>query len=196
MKFSQKRNRPPSCLSSYIKSYSSKKQIKSTTLDYTWKIEQFTHLCKIYDTFSSPSFSESDQYTIEVNVSHGINQFSSIVRFYILTDEAFHGLCVTTIKYPLHTVLSSKSIMGRISNKTLLIELPTLEFKAETINISLLVHCKFEIFRNLVSDTIQMKLLSPSTVFSKDVRYLQDSTLDKIQSSNEKSVTFIIRSSD
>ncbi|KAG5312152.1 KL41B protein, partial [Acromyrmex insinuator] len=187
----KKQTASPSYFSSYIKSYS-ETQIKSTTLDHTWKIEQFMHLCKIYDTFFSPSFSESGQYTIEVNVSHRIDQFSNTVRFYILTNKAFHGSCVTTIKYPLHTVLSSKSIMGRISNKTLLIELPRLEFKTGITNTSLLVHCKFDIFRNLVSDTIQMKLLPPSAVFSKDVRYLQDSTLDEIQSTNEKSITFII----
>ncbi|XP_018365197.1 PREDICTED: uncharacterized protein LOC108762623 [Trachymyrmex cornetzi] len=112
----KKQTASPSYFLSYIKSYC-ETQVKSTTLDHTWKIEQFVHLCKIYDTFFSPSFSENGQYTIEV-VSHRIDQFPNTVRFYILTNKVFHGSCVTTIKYPLHTVLSSKSIMGRISNKT------------------------------------------------------------------------------
>ncbi|XP_024881128.1 uncharacterized protein LOC112460598 [Temnothorax curvispinosus] len=162
-----------SFLPSYIKSCS-QTQIKSTILDHTWKIDQFLRFSKITNTIKSPSFPETaGQHMIQMSVLRHPGT-TGVVNFYIRTNKAFNGSCTTTVMYPPETALSSNSILGRISDMTLLIGISTAEFQFNSTD-TLIIHCKFECFHKMGNNTIHMHLLPSSTVL-KDMKSHDDST--------------------
>ncbi|XP_071571112.1 uncharacterized protein [Temnothorax nylanderi] len=173
----------------YIKSWS-ETQIKSNIFDHTWKINQFMCLINTMKTLMSPPFPEPDQYVIQMEVISQYSLYSSIpvsnvVYFYILTSNTFNALCTTTVMTPSGEVVSSKSILGPISNNTLLIKIEKNLDKFLSYRDTLTVHCKFQIFHNLINKTIRMNSLPSSTEFSEDVTYFKDSTFDESLSKNK-----------
>ncbi|XP_071578504.1 uncharacterized protein [Temnothorax nylanderi] len=162
-------------LPSYIKSCS-QTQIKSKILDHTWKIDQFLRFSKIIRTLKSPSFPETGQHAIQMSVLRQPGT-TGVVNFYIRTSKAFNGSCTTTVMYPPETALSSNSILGRISDMTLLIGISTAEFQFNSTD-TLIIHCKFECFHKVGNNTIHMHLLPSSTAVLKDMKSHDDSTLE------------------
>ncbi|XP_071581182.1 TD and POZ domain-containing protein 5-like [Temnothorax nylanderi] len=186
----------PPFLPSYTKSYC-QTHIESTTLEHTWKIDQFIHFSKIKNMITFPSFSEIGQCEILMSISRQDSSRINAIKCYILTNNSFGGSCTTTIMYaprqyydePSYDELSSNFISGHISNMTLLIEFSE-RFSFNPTD-ALIVHCKFEIFHNLINKTIRMNLL-PSTEVSKDVICSEDSTFDEFRSKDKDSIKFIV----
>lgn len=166
-------------LPSYSKSFS-KTRIELTTCNYTWKIDQFKRYFAIVNTLYSPPFPEKGRYMIQINILRKADERLNTIQFYIRTDTAFIGSCITTVMSCSlsETVLSTKSISSRISDMTLLIEIPSYKFNYHN---TLKIHCKFEIFQP-ISSTIHMNL--PTNT--------EDLTPGKFQSKNEETIKFII----
>ncbi|XP_071653681.1 uncharacterized protein [Temnothorax longispinosus] len=184
----------PPFLPSYTKSYC-QTHIESTTLEHTWKIDQFIHFSKIKNMITFPSFPEIGQCEVLMSISRQNSSRINAIKCYILTNNSFGGSCTTTITYETNAprqfrqYLSSNFISGHISNMTLLIEFSE-RFSFNPTD-ALIVHCKFEIFHNLINKTIRMNLL-PSTEVSKDVICSEDSTFDEFRSRDEDSIKFIV----
>ncbi|XP_077274006.1 uncharacterized protein LOC143903871 isoform X1 [Temnothorax americanus] len=180
----------PPFLPSYTKSYC-QTHIESTTLEHTWKIVQFIHFSKIKNMITFPSFPEIGQCEVLMSISRQNSSRINAIKCYILTNNSFGGSCTTTITYApsMHydVLLSSNFISGHISNMTLLIEFSSEKFSFNPTD-ALIVHCKFEIFHNLINKTIRMNL-KPSTEVSKDVIC---STFDEFRSRDEDSIKFIV----
>ncbi|XP_024888863.1 cell wall protein DAN4-like [Temnothorax curvispinosus] len=162
----------------------SETQIKSSTLDHTWRIKQFKCLYEFVKMMESPPFPETGQYRIQMErqyVPHSPTY--NVVCFYILTSNTFNGLCITTIMLPSGEVVSSKSISGSISNNTLLIEILEDKLLSALDHIdTLTIHCKFEFFCNVVNKTIRLNSLPSSNKVSEDVTYFKDLTFDEFRS--------------
>lgn len=179
----------------YTKSYS-QTLIESFIFEFTWEIDQFLNLSKCIDTLCSPLFPETAEYKIQMNILRSCTQ-SIETQFYLLATKAFTGLCSTTIMFPGEKFFSSNSTScHRTSKSTLLIKIndDNYKYKSYICTDRLKLHCKLEIFYKLTSDTTHMNLQPSSTVFSKDIRSLEDSTLDKSNNKLEdkKSINFII----
>ncbi|XP_071578511.1 protein roadkill-like [Temnothorax nylanderi] len=177
-------------LPSYAKSYS-QTHIESTILDHTWKIDQFMRFCEIKNTITFPSFPEIGQCEILMNMSRQDNWQINVIKCYILTNNSFCGSCTTTITCAPRQYFSSNFISGHISDMTLLIEFSTERFSFDRTG-ALIVHCKFEIFHNLINKAIRMNLLPSLTEFSNDVTYFEDSTVDKFRCKDEESIEFVV----
>ncbi|XP_071578506.1 uncharacterized protein [Temnothorax nylanderi] len=162
-----------SFLPSYIKSCS-QTQIKSTILDHTWKIDQFLRFSKITNTIKSPAFPETGEYMIQMNVFRQAGSLKSL-HFYIRTGKTFNGSCATTIMLPPETALLSNSILGRITDMTLLIGISTSKFQFISAD-TLIIHCKLENLHKVTNNVIHMNL-QPSTTVLKEMKSLGDSTL-------------------
>ncbi|KAG5312422.1 SPOP protein, partial [Acromyrmex insinuator] len=171
-----------SCLPLHFKSYA-QTQIKSTKFDFTWKINQSSKLFKVVNQLCSPVFLEKDHYQILIKFSHNKTN-SKTAQFFMCTDKPFIGICTITLNSE-----SPKSFFGRISNMTLLIEISEYELFYDMLTI----YFEFEIFHKLKSNILHTNLSSTSsTLFSKDIKSLEDSILNELQSKNDESINFIL----
>ncbi|XP_071639927.1 uncharacterized protein [Temnothorax longispinosus] len=178
-------------LPSYIKSYS-QTHIESTIVDQTWKIDKIMRFNRITNIIPFPAFLKIGPCKIEVIIC-SYNYSGRRIKLHIRTNNhAFDGSCTTTIRLPTESVLSSKFISGRISDRNLLIEISTADSQKISYTDTLIIHCKFEIFHNLINKTVHMNLLPSSTEFSKDVTHVEDSTLDECRSREAESIKFIV----
>ncbi|XP_024888864.1 BTB and MATH domain-containing protein 43-like [Temnothorax curvispinosus] len=179
-------------LPSYIKSYS-QTHIESTIVDQTWKIDKYMRFSRITNIIPFPSFLKIGPCKIEFRVPFDSPYLRKRIQLRILTNkQSFDGSCTTTIMAPTaNNVLSSKFISGRISDRILLIEI-SLSDSQISYTDSLIIHCKFEIFHNLINKTVHMNLLPSSKEFSKDVTHVEDSTSDEFRFKDEESIKFIV----
>ncbi|XP_071625524.1 uncharacterized protein [Temnothorax longispinosus] len=177
----------PFISSSYIKSCS-KTQMKSTILDHTWRIDQFIRLSRMMNTIRSSSFPETGQYWIHVDIKRQVGSTIGVVSFHIRTSETLNGSCLTKIMFS-ETVLFSSSILGRMSDMTLLIRFSTEKLQDYTKD-TLVINFKFEIFHALINKAIHINIPSSTTVLNR-VKSLENSTVE-FKSENEKSVKFIV----
>ncbi|XP_071653475.1 uncharacterized protein [Temnothorax longispinosus] len=173
---------------SYIK-MCSRTNLESTIFDHTWTIEQYKRFSTIKHMI--PSFPEIAQCEILMNVLRDDSSSIKAIKLNILTDNSFHGSCTTVIMRLSGEIVSLKSISGHISNMTLLTEFLTQNCKLNLEN-TLVVNFRFEIFCNLINKTICMNLLPWSTEVSRNVKYFEDSSFDKLACKDEESIKFIV----
>ncbi|XP_071653682.1 uncharacterized protein [Temnothorax longispinosus] len=173
---------------SYIK-MCSRTNLESTIFDHTWTIEQYKRFSTIKHMI--PSFPEIDQCEILMNVLRDDSSSIKAIKLNILTNNSFYGSCTTTLKALSGKYIPSKYISGHISNMTLLIEVLTSNVRFDLGN-TLVVNCRFEIFRNLINNTISMNLLPWSTELSRNVEYCENSSFDKLAFKDEESIKFIV----
>ncbi|XP_071653483.1 uncharacterized protein [Temnothorax longispinosus] len=175
-------------ISSCTKSYS-RTNLESTIFDHTWTIEQYKNFSTIKHMI--PSIPEIGQCAILMNILRDDSSSIKAIKLNILTDNSFNGSCTTVIMRLSGEIVSSKSISGHISNMTLLTEFLTQNCRLDLGN-TLVVNCRFEIFCNLINNTICMNLLPWSTEFSRNMEYFEDSSFDKLAYKDEESIKFIV----
>ncbi|XP_077273970.1 protein maternal effect lethal 26-like [Temnothorax americanus] len=175
-------------ISSCTKSYSRTK-LESAIFDHTWTIEQYKHFSTIEHKI--PSIPKIGQCAILMNILRYDNSSIRAIRLNILTENPFYGSCTTVIMRLSGETVSSKYISGHISNMTLLAEFLTQNCKLDFGN-TLVVNCRFEIFCNLITNTISMNLLPLSTELSRKVEYFEDSIFDKQANKDEESIKFMV----
>ncbi|XP_011858516.1 PREDICTED: BTB and MATH domain-containing protein 43-like [Vollenhovia emeryi] len=175
-------------LPAYTKSYASSR-IKTTTIEYTWKIEDFEDIYRSLTQLQSPPLDKEGQYSIKMNISRSTQQNSlKKIQFNLCTKAIFMGLCTTTITVCNYNALHE--ISGRTSNETLLLEVMTDNFyRGNFKEVTALIYCKIKVFHNLINSTVYMNL--PSETVFKDVKSLEDSTLE-VENKDDKSIVFIV----
>lgn len=185
-----KQQKTSSFLPSYIKSYS-QTRFESITFDYVWTIENFKSLADSVDTLNSPPFPESGKYSVKMNISRETNGII-IFKLYIYTDAPFVGLCTTVIKHPPEKLLSSNIVSGRISSESVIHEFSRKSYELD--RCMFMIHCKIEIFHQLINKTIHMNLTPRATsMIFKDMTFGEDPLADYMKNkSSEKSIKFII----
>jgi len=106
-------------------------------------------------------------------------------QLYVRTNTNFIGSCSVCVMHPSDTV--TKVISGHIKDMTLLIEISDLTCYTDTF----MLHCKFEIFSQMISSTIQMNLL-PSSV--KNVKSIENTIFGESEFNNKSgnSIKFIV----
>ncbi|XP_071653473.1 uncharacterized protein [Temnothorax longispinosus] len=176
-------------ISSCNKSYS-RTNLESTIFDHTWTIEQYKHFSMIKHKI--PSIPKVGECAILMNILRDDSSSIKAIKLNILTNNSFNGSCTTVIMRLSGEIVSSKSISCHISNMTLLTEFLTQNCKLDLGN-TLVVNCRFEIFYNLINNTICMNLLPWSTELSKNVEYFEDSSSDKLAYKDEESIKFIVK---
>ncbi|XP_011158575.1 uncharacterized protein LOC105195057 [Solenopsis invicta] len=149
------------CISSSSKGYC-QTSIEMITYDYTWTINNFTHFCDMMEILISPPFPKSgdkrNQYAIKMGLPLAFpgssrEDITYNIELYLITKEPFNGSCTTTISYPAHEVVSSKSIVGYIGNLKMLNEY---SFKPRPYSDSLVIRC-------------EIKIVNPKHDISKDI---------------------------
>jgi len=160
-------------------------------LDYFWKIDQFNRFCETLNTLNSPKFPEDGPYMIEMNIhmniTHKSDPLITIAQVYIHTNIEFIGSCTVSVMHASDSVIPPKSISGHIKDMTLLTEILDTKHYTDTF----MLHCKFEIFCKLVSNTIQMNLL-PSSI--KTVKSIENTIFGESEFNNKNgsSIKFIV----
>jgi len=158
-------------------------------VDYLWKINQFNRFCETISTLNSPTFPENGPYMIKMNIQMNIIKSDPLIttaQIYLHTNVTFIGSCTVSVMHPSDSVIS-KSISGHIMDMTLLTEISNLTHYTDTF----MLHCKFEIFRELVNSTIQMNLL-PSSI--KNVKSIKNTIFGESEFNNKNgsSIKFIV----
>ncbi|XP_011868710.1 PREDICTED: speckle-type POZ protein A-like [Vollenhovia emeryi] len=178
-------------LPAYTKSYAASR-IEMITIEYTWKIENFDDIYRSLTQLQSPPLDKEGQYSIKMNISR-LSKRDSKIQFNLCTKTTFIGLCSTAIN--VCQFKTENQISDPISNEALLLELSTdhfynyqrsySSFKRDTA----LIYCNIKVFHNQINSTVYMN--SPSETVFKDVKSLEDSTLE-LENEDEKAIVFIV----
>ncbi|XP_011863388.1 PREDICTED: TD and POZ domain-containing protein 3-like [Vollenhovia emeryi] len=172
-------------LPAYTKSYATSR-IEMTTIEYTWKIENFEDIYGNITQLQSPPLDKEGQYIIKISRSPQ----DSKIQFNLCTKATFIGSCTTAITVCSYKI--SNVISGCILNEALLLEASTDNFCKNGVYFNrdtALIYCKIKVFHNLINSTVYMN--SPSETVFKDVKSFEDSTLE-LKNEDEKSIVFIV----
>lgn len=132
-------------------------------------------------------FPETAEYMIQIEISIASEWSSSLVKFYLVTEIPFNGMCDVFI-INIYGKILVNSTWGFISNMTLLYEttIKTLfnDLDADTLTISF----TFEIFHRYLYDTVHIKAL-PLSKLSLTYSNSQNLTLDDTP---DGTITFVL----
>ncbi|XP_072766070.1 uncharacterized protein [Anoplolepis gracilipes] len=163
-------------------------RFESTAFEYVWTIDRFASLFKIVDVLTSAPMLEAAPYRIQMEVFHDVTY---VIKFYILTETPFTGLCNISITFS-NIIIITSSMSGYISNKTLLCEttVNTWPIHYDKVN-TLKVNCNLEIFHQALNDTMHMSLQPLSTILSNNLKS-ENSNIKDDSKFHSKKLTFII----
>lgn len=131
-------------------------------------------------------FPETAQYRIQMETSMVSSWWSSLIKFYIVTEVPFNGICNVFVINK-HNKLSLNSISGVISNMTLLYETSLEDLWNELDNNTLTMNFMLEIFHDYLNDTVHINSSPLSSILTTNLKS-QNPTLD----APDDTITFVI----
>lgn len=179
-------------LPSYNKSYS-RTWFQSSVVEYTWDIDRAITLFKIVKVLFSEAFPETALYRIKLNIDIDTSQIlNSKLRFYLLTETEFMGICDCFVYSADFNQIPCKSTTGLISNMTLLYE-TTLESlgRDSFIRDRIVMYFKFEILHRFFTQSIHMDIIPSRTTIYKDLNP-ECAIRINFKANNKESITFIV----
>lgn len=135
----------------------------------------------------SIAFPETAQHKIRMEISMVSEWWPSKIKFYILTEVPFNGIC-DVFAIHMHDKSGLNSISGIISNMTLLYETTLQELWNELDKDSLTMNFMFEIFHHSLIDTMH---ISSSPLSSSPLSLLTNLKSQNPDASNDI-ITFMI----